>query len=68
MREPRVVDEAFARFAGVDRAASRGESGDPRMMKQALVSDLATQLEAIDRQRARLVRLLESVEASSIAD
>jgi hypothetical protein len=66
--EASVVDEAFARFDGVHNDDSRRENGDRRMMKQALVSDLAAQLEAIDRQRERLTRLLESVETRSIAD
>jgi hypothetical protein len=66
--EPCVIDEAFARFDGIDDSTSRGRNGDRRMMKDSLVSDLAAQLEAIDRQRERLVRLLQSVETNSIAD
>jgi hypothetical protein len=42
--------------------------GARRMMKPALVSDLAAQLEAIDRQRERLAQLLQSIETNSVAD
>lgn len=66
--EPRIVDEAFAGFDGAHCSTSHGQTRDRRMMKQALVTDLVAQLEAIDRQRARLARLLQSVETNSITD
>jgi hypothetical protein len=66
--EPTVIDEAFARFDATHTTPQRDGSSDGRTMKRALVSDLAAQLEAIDRQRERLVKLLQSIETSSIAD
>jgi hypothetical protein len=66
--EPTVIDEAFARLDATHTTPERDGPSDGRIMKRALVSDLAAQLEAIDRQRERLVKLLQSVETNSIAD
>jgi len=66
-REPCIIDEAFAGFDGVHCSTAHSETGDRRMMKQALVTDLVAQLEAIDRQRERLARLLQSVEKGDAA-
>jgi hypothetical protein len=63
---PGVVDEAFAHFAASEHHKSQHSPGERRLMKQSLVSDLAVQLEAIDRQRARLAQLLHSIENHSI--
>ncbi len=63
-----VVDEVFARFDGPSGANAKSEPADRRLMKQELVSDLAAQLEAIDRQRERLAQLLQSIETNSIAE
>jgi hypothetical protein len=67
-REPRIIDEAFAGFDGVHCPTSGRGMGARRMMKPALVSDLAAQLVAIDRQRERLAQLLQSIETNSVAD
>jgi hypothetical protein len=64
--EPSIVDEAFARFDGIHQTDSRTAISDGRIMKQTLVSDIAAQLDAIDRQRDRLARLLDEV--NSIVD
>jgi hypothetical protein len=66
--EASAVDEAFARFDGIRASDSPQGIADGRMMKQALVSDLAAQLAAIDRQRERLARLLASVEKTSLTE
>lgn len=64
--DPYAVDEAFACFDGI--STSQCDASDRRMVNQALVSDLAGQLEALDRQRERLAGLLRSIETNSIAD
>jgi hypothetical protein len=66
--EPRVIDEAFARFDASDSSTSHGRAGDRRVVKQALLSDLAAQLNALDQQRTRLAQLLQSIETNSLAD
>ncbi len=63
---PAIRDEAFARFTRID-APQRATmvdgnlNGGWRATNQQLVSELATQLEALDRQREQLARLLEQV-------
>jgi hypothetical protein len=59
-----VLDEAFADFTRVD-AAEKSASQNRPSMTQVLISDIATQLEALDTQRRQLARLLESVDASA---
>ena len=60
-----ALDEAFARFAIHDsHQPPRDLRFDDPQLKQSLVADLAAQLEAVDRQRARLAELLETVEKS----
>jgi hypothetical protein len=63
-----IIDEAFACLDAAQAPTPQDGTSDGRMMKRSLVKDLAAQLEAIDRQRERLVQLLQSVETNSIAD
>jgi hypothetical protein len=64
MKAASVLDEAFADFTRVD-AASNSVSQTRPSMTQALIADIATQLEALDTQRRQLARLLESVDTST---
>jgi hypothetical protein len=66
--EPRVIDEAFAGYGRADCTTTPRETGGGPIVNQALVNDLAAQLAAIDRQRERLARLLESIETGSMSD
>jgi hypothetical protein len=59
-----VRDEAFADFTRID-AANEPVAPKTPSMTQALIADIATQLEALDLQRRQLARLLESVDAST---
>jgi hypothetical protein len=66
-----VLDEAFADFIRVDAGSSTDLTIDKPVqqsrpsMTQALIADIATQLEALDTQRRQLARLLESVDTST---
>ena len=65
-----VLDAAFADFTRVDAgSASKAMQSSPtpqdlRSTTQALIADIATQLESLDSQRRQLARLLESVDSS----
>ncbi len=65
-----VRDEAFAEFTRVDAGSSTAISKKPTpqnwpSMTQALISDIATQLEALESQRRQLARLLDGVDADA---
>jgi hypothetical protein len=65
-----ILDEAFADFTRADAesplsaAANKTVSINRPSMTQALIADIATQLEALDSQRRQLARLLESVDTN----
>lgn len=54
---PEILDEAFAGFA----------SSSPHRLEHGLVAGLSAQLEALDRQREQLSRLLRTIDADSIS-
>jgi len=58
-RAPAVefIDEAFAGFA----------PPAPHVLPQRLIADLSSQLEALDREREQLSKLLRSIDAASIS-
>jgi hypothetical protein len=66
-----VRDEAFAEFTRIDAgsppAAARQKPAPQNWpsMTQALISDIATQLEALESQRRQLARLLDGVNAGA---
>jgi hypothetical protein len=71
MKTASVLDAAFADFTRVD-AASPSRAVTNKLvpqnwptMTQALISDIATQLETLDSQRRQLARLLESVDTNT---
>jgi hypothetical protein len=59
-----VRDEAFADFSRVD-AVNESVPRTKPSMTQALIADIAKQLEALDTQRRQLARLLESVDSTA---
>jgi hypothetical protein len=71
MKSSSVLDEAFADFTRVDAGspsivgANKSVTQNRPNMTQALVSDIATQLETLDSQRRRLSQLLEGVDAAA---
>ena len=70
MKTASVLDEAFADFIRVDAGSPpkvvTTKSVPPNWpsMTQALIADIATQLETLDSQRRQLARLLESVDTN----
>ena len=66
-----VLDAAFADFTRVDEgsspkvAQSKTAPQNLRSTTQALIADIATQLESLDSQRRQLARLLETVDSST---
>jgi hypothetical protein len=66
-----VLDEAFADFMRVDAgtasivATNKSVAQNWPSMTQALISDIATQLESLERQRRRLAQLLEGVDTAT---
>ena len=66
-----ILDAAFADFTRVDaglpsnEAHSKSVPQDLRSTTQALIADIATQLESLDSQRRQLARLLETVDSST---
>ena len=80
---PQVVDEAFAALASqvarVDRSNVPQENKDqpPAQQKtpselvsqhRTLVAEMVTQLEALDRQRDKLAKLLDGIDATGTTD
>lgn len=62
-----VLDQAFADFSRVDVGDSPVEAAStPRSMTKELATDIARQLNVLDRQREQLAALLSSVDASSL--
>src|SRR5215212_10214793 len=65
-----VLDAAFADFIRVDAGSTvqgAGQKSAPQnwpSMTQALIADIATQLETLDSQRRQLARLLECVDSN----
>ena len=64
---PAVIDEAFASLSDqphrVDRGAQLVESREIIRQNQEIVANLVTQLEALERQRAKIAKLLDDIEA-----
>jgi hypothetical protein len=61
-----IIDEAFAGFTRIDAPQPRGGNDDVwRQTRQELVANVATQLEALDRQRAQLARLLHNIDTEA---
>ena len=61
-----VRDEAFAEFSRIDAGqTSAATPPTTRSLSRDLMADIASQLEALDRQRRQLARLLEGVEKGS---
>jgi len=66
-----VLDEAFAGFTRVDAGsapiADANKSAPQHLpsMTQALIANIATQLETLDTQRRQLARLLETVDTNA---
>jgi hypothetical protein len=66
-----VLDEAFADFTRVDAgspsniATHKSVQQNWPSMTQALIANIATQLEALDSQRRQLARLLEGVDTGA---
>jgi hypothetical protein len=71
MKTAFVLDEAFADFARIDAgslpnaATSKSVQQNWPSMTQALIANIATQLEALDSQRRQLARLLEGVDTDA---
>jgi hypothetical protein len=65
-----VLDAAFADFCRVDsgspsRAANKLAPQNWPTLTQALIADIATQLETLDSQRRQLARLMELVDTNT---
>jgi hypothetical protein len=65
-----VLDEAFADFTRVDAGPSSHDANKsvPQnwpSMTQALIANIATQLETLDSQRRQLTRLLDGVNSAA---
>ncbi len=67
-----VLDAAFADFTRIDSGspshiANKTVPNNSPALTQALIADIATQLEILDGQRRQLARLLESVDTGTIS-
>jgi hypothetical protein len=66
-----VLDAAFADFVRVDAGTPSIAAGNKSVppnwpsMTQALIADIATQLESLEGQRRQLARLLNSVDTNT---
>ena len=66
-----MLDAAFADFTRVDGGSpskavtNKSAPQNWPTMTQALIADIATQLETLDSQRRQLARLLESVDTDT---
>jgi hypothetical protein len=71
MKSTSVLDEAFADFTRVDPGSpsivttNQSVAQNWPSVTQALISDIATQLETLDSQRRRLTQLLEGVDTDA---
>jgi hypothetical protein len=72
LKSTSVLDEAFADFMRIDAGSQSIVANNKSVAQnwpsktQALISDIATQLETLDSQRRRLAQLLEGVDTSAI--
>jgi hypothetical protein len=65
--ESSIIDEAFAGYTRVDAPETGAEKVAPwRRTQHELVANIATQLEALERQRAQLARLLQNIDADCV--
>src|SRR5262245_36528929 len=62
-----AFDEAFADMPQMMPAKESGD-GDHRASQLSLVAQLAEQLQALDRQREQLARLLQDVEDTALVE